>query len=64
MPARMCPECAIPAQYLSASSDSAAVDYYRCERCGHVWTVDKTSGSRKDVTLPRKKTQAERLMAL
>jgi uncharacterized Zn finger protein len=37
-------------RHLAASSQNARVDYYRCDRCGHVWTVDK-EGKSRDVTI-------------
>ena len=49
MPARTCPKCGIPGRHLVASSENAIVDYYRCDRCGHVWIIDK-QGARRDVT--------------
>jgi uncharacterized Zn finger protein len=43
MPTTACPVCRAPApRLLSVLSElSAAVNYYRCESCGHVWTVTK-----------------------
>ena len=42
VPIRPCPHCQTPtAKHLEASSKDAWVNYYRCERCGHVWTVPK-----------------------
>lgn len=39
---RPCPNCHARVQrWLEAPSANAAVDYYRCEACGHVWTVSK-----------------------
>ena len=32
-------------------SDYATVDYYRCEYCGHVWAVDKTTSRVHSVTV-------------
>jgi uncharacterized Zn finger protein len=51
----VCPKCTQHGRHLAASSQHALVDYYRCDRCGHVWTVDKTGKSR-DVTIEVAKT--------
>jgi hypothetical protein len=37
-------------QHRPASSENAIVDDFRCNRCGHVWTLDK-HGARRDVTI-------------
>jgi uncharacterized Zn finger protein len=49
MQARICPKCQTLGRHLAATSENAVVDYYRCDRCGHVWTIDKLGG-RHDVT--------------
>jgi hypothetical protein len=42
MPDQECPNChATVARELKPPSDFAHVNYYRCERCGHVWTTTK-----------------------
>ena len=42
MPIRPCPECQHqPLRLLEAASKSAWVNYYRCDECGHLWTVPK-----------------------
>ena len=43
MPTRACPACQFPAprQLTVLSQLSGTVDYYRCDQCGHVWTVTK-----------------------
>jgi uncharacterized Zn finger protein len=42
MPIRPCPQCkAQTPRLLDKTSDGASVWYYRCEKCGHVWTVPK-----------------------
>jgi len=57
VPATLCPKCRRTGRHLAASSSDAVVDYYRCESCGHVWSIDKSQGTRKDVTVePHKKT--------
>ena len=42
MPLRPCPICrhSTP-RWLETCSQDAYVNYYRCEPCGHVWTVPK-----------------------
>jgi rubredoxin len=44
---RLCPQCNRPGRLLESASQTAWVDYYRCDGCGHVWTYDK-----KDVNAP------------
>ena len=51
----VCPTCMQHGRHLVASSQNASVDYYRCDRCGHVWAIDK-KGNSKDVTIPVTKT--------
>src|SRR5215831_11936139 len=41
MPAHHCPDCHGEGHFLAASSAYAFVDYYRCDRCGLVWTTPK-----------------------
>lgn len=42
MPVRHCPVCQNPTpRFLEGVSAEALVWYYRCERCGHVWNVQK-----------------------
>ncbi len=42
MPIQPCPECHTPApRLLEALSNDAHVNYYRCQQCGHVWTLPK-----------------------
>ena len=37
-----CPACdSATTQELSAINQSSYVNYYRCERCGHVWATAK-----------------------
>jgi hypothetical protein len=39
-----CPTCSgLFGRWLKASSEMAAVHYYRCDHCGGVWTVPKTA---------------------
>jgi uncharacterized Zn finger protein len=51
----VCPKCTHHGRHLAASSQNALVDYYRCDRCGHVWTIDK-NGNARDVTIEVTKT--------
>jgi transposase-like protein len=51
MPARTCPKCKQKGRHLAAISEDCVVEYYRCDHCGHVWTVDAL-GVRRDVTVP------------
>jgi uncharacterized Zn finger protein len=49
-----CPRCGDPAaHYLTATSQRAVVDYFRCDHCGHVWTEPKAgqTGERQDITV-------------
>ena len=46
-----CPTCAKAGRHLSESSENAHVDYYRCDACGHVWTISKLLGTSRDVTI-------------
>jgi Zn ribbon nucleic-acid-binding protein len=39
-----CPHCQIPSPKLMDMSRECSVDYYRCESCSHVWTVDRVTG--------------------
>lgn len=43
MPERPCPNCPAKAlRFLPGASDSTSyVNYYRCDACGHVFTVSK-----------------------
>jgi len=37
-----CGECrSLAIRWLDSVSRDAQVNYYRCERCGHVWTLPK-----------------------
>jgi hypothetical protein len=48
---RPCPNCrAQVARLLEEASRYAIVCYYRCESCGHVWTVDRQTGEIAHVT--------------
>jgi len=42
MPTLSCPNCGTPTpRQLDAPSEWASVKYYRCDKCGHVWTVSR-----------------------
>ena len=42
MSIRPCPKCQHDTpRLLEAASTDAAVNFYRCTRCGHVWNVSK-----------------------
>ncbi len=58
MPIQPCPKCQRPtARLLTGVSHQADVNYYRCEPCGHVWTLPKGPEAEfatpKDVTIKR-----------
>ena len=54
MPTRPCPKCGSTApRYLPATSDIAVVNYYRCDDCGHVWTVKKSDSGARQVPVTR-----------
>jgi uncharacterized Zn finger protein len=48
-----CPRCASQGRLLVESSKDAVVDYFRCDRCGHVWNRDKKNPNAptRDVTI-------------
>ena len=57
MPSQPCPACdTATARLLQDSSKLAWVNYYRCERCGHTWTTDKTTGVILNHVTPLTKT--------
>ena len=47
-----CPDCLSEGHRLEFTSNNAAVDYFRCDACGHVWTSPKpgNTGMRRDIT--------------
>ena len=55
MPGHPCPQCQQPAsRKLDSASQYAIVTYYRCEGCGHVWSVFKDEHETiRHVTEPR-----------
>ena len=57
MPPASCPVChALTLRKLDAATEFATVNYYRCAKCGHLWTTDKKdSGKITHITeLPKK----------
>jgi DNA-directed RNA polymerase subunit M/transcription elongation factor TFIIS len=36
-----CPNCNAAGDHLTTVSANSGMDYYRCERCGHVWAMPK-----------------------
>jgi len=45
MPTQPCLACqSLAVRWLETVSGEAHVNYYRCERCGHVWTLPKGQG--------------------
>ena len=43
MPVISCPNCGGLTPRNLETSEVAAVNYYRCGDCAHVWTTDKTT---------------------
>ena len=44
MPTRTCPHCEAAApRYLPYSSSGSSADYYRCDGCGFVFTLDRSN---------------------
>ena len=47
MPIQPCPACgAKTPRHMDEASRDAFVYYYRCDNCGHVWTINKQDPSR------------------
>jgi len=43
VPIRPCPQCdSLTPRRLDGASQAAYVWYYRCDACGHAWSVSKT----------------------
>jgi len=52
MPDSLCPVCQAHGRSLEDSSKDAHVDYYRCDRCGHIWTPKGTPDAPpQDITI-------------
>ena len=43
MPTPACPHCAAAPRYLPYSSSHSSADYYRCDGCGFVFTLDRSN---------------------
>ena len=41
MPHRACPVCRVQGRLLEETSKEALVEYYRCDKCGRIWTHRK-----------------------
>jgi len=37
----VCPVCGREGRFLEASSQQSDVDYFRCDGCGHVWSLNR-----------------------
>jgi len=60
-PQGRCPSCAHDrVRLLEASSREAAVNYYRCDVCAHVWVIAKDgSGRTRHITPPKDSTSPD-----
>lgn len=57
MPMQPCPDCGGAGRFLTDSSENASVDYYRCDRCGAVWVLDRVdSGKPPRIVTPGRPT--------
>jgi hypothetical protein len=41
---RSCPQCASLDIDRQGTAVYSLIDYYRCQFCGHVWSVNRTTG--------------------
>ena len=59
MPICSCPNCQKVGRLLEYTSTLAYVYYYRCDSCGHVWTLDRNNPNAppKPVTVPVQRRQ-------
>ena len=60
MPIRPCPQCGSDTpRLIESTSQIAYVWYYRCNNCGHVWSIPKDDPSApiRDVTIKRSEQQ-------
>lgn len=46
-----CPKCAKVGRQLGWSNENAYVEYYRCDSCRHVWSIDRKTGASHDVAI-------------
>ena len=56
MPTRPCPDCGQPApRHLPDTSAKSVANFYRCDKCGHVFSVSKDNpdAPSRHVTPPR-----------
>jgi hypothetical protein len=52
MPVRPCPKCQNPSpRWLEEASKKTHVNYYRCEKCGHVCAVPKADPDAPPITV-------------
>jgi Zn-finger nucleic acid-binding protein len=60
MPHRLCPFCRVQGRLLEDTSKEALVEYYRCDKCGRIWTHRKAdpNSPEKHVTFPAKPPKA------
>jgi hypothetical protein len=58
MASNRCPACPSTVQptFLVLVSQDAVVDYYRCPRCGHVWSTEKGKETFSKHVTPLRKT--------
>jgi hypothetical protein len=40
---RLCSICQVQGRLLEYTSQDAVVEYYRCDTCGHIWTLEKAN---------------------
>jgi rubredoxin len=61
LPHRNCPICTVQGRLFEHVSQEALVDYYRCDKCGHIWTHHKgnVSAPPRDVTVRTETQRAE-----
>ena len=55
---KLCPRCDTQTvRWLEVSSRVSAVLYYRCEACGHVWTVAEAPSEMPSVLVTTKRPE-------
>jgi hypothetical protein len=59
MPVLSCPNCRGLTPRELETSARAAVNYYRCGECGHVWTTDKKTNEILSHVTPLTKRPAQ-----
>jgi uncharacterized Zn finger protein len=61
MPVPPCPSCdEMTAHHLGSSSRNAFVNYYSCQACLHIWTIDKRHPSKVTHITPAPETRKDR----